>query len=525
MAASQILNKEYRAQVIKDIEGDENLKRKEESLKRFEIYNDRLEKYVYDVLKRDLSTETLSQMRVISSINLCKRIIDEQSSVYTKQPNRMMHDSDEKTDELFGNIYSLGRVNTAMKKANVALNLQDQCAVQVIPKAGRIKIKVLQPHHYDVIPNAADPETADVYILSQYDKSRLFNLVNNTNNVTPQPSAVEYRDSNGINTPIADQNDWQSTRGVYVWWSDAYHFITDRNGDILDPVSMIPIDGIIEEAMLLNPLGKKPFVDIKQDSDGEYWQRYGNATVDFTIDMAIILSDVAEVNRLQGFAQAIISAVEPPKDLKIGPQSLLFLKKSKNADPSAQPSFEFASPSPDLNGSIEVIKTFLSMYLTSKGLDAGVVSATGTGEKYASGLDRLLATIEKFEASADDFALFKWAEREVFELIKGWLNVFSGVSQGGLIEELSGIIPDDVNFGIEFIKPSTDISDKDKLDMIEKRLELGMITKVEAIMKDREVDEEKARMILEDIDESEDESELMRRINNRAADGNREEIA
>lgn len=500
MALHQILDQAYRAHIIKEIESDENIRRKQESLKRYEIYNDRLEEYVYNVLQRDLSAETLDQMRVISSINLCKRITDEQSSIYTKRPNRMIHNSDERTDELFGNIYSMGRVNTAMKKANVAFNLQQQCALQVIPKGGRLKIKVLQPHHYDVLPNHADPEKADVYILSQYDKNRLFDRTHNQNNYTPQPSAVEYRTRDRQNQKIADESDWQANRGTYVWWSDDYHFMTNSDGEILDPETMMPIVGEIEDRFLLNPIGKKPFVDVKEDSDGEYWQRFGNATVDFTIDMALILSDVAEVNRLQGYAQPIISAVEPPKDMKVGPNTIMFLKKSKNAEEAAQPSFEFASPNPDLAGSIEVVKTFLSMYLTSKGLDPAVVTAEGTGARFASGIDRLLSNIEKFEASADDFDLFKWVESEVFRLIKSWLDVFAGVSDGGLMPELSGVIPEDVSFAVEFERPSTEMSEKEKIELIEKKLEMGLMTKVEAVMHLREVDEDKAREILDDIE-------------------------
>lgn len=500
MAVEQILSKAYRAHVIEEIESDENVRRKQESLKRFEIYNDRLEEYVYNVLQRDLSAETLKDMRVISSINLCRRITDEQSSIYNKKPSRILTDSDPRTGELFNNIYSLGRFNTAMKKANVAFNLQDQCALQLIPKSGRLKLKVLQPHHYDVIPNSNDPEKADAYILSQYDKNRLLDRVDNQNNQTPQSSAVEYRTRDRQNQAIADEQDWSENRGTYVWWTDLFHFMTDSNGDILDPLTGAPIEGPIDPSTLLNPLQKLPFIDIKEDSDGEYWQRYGNATVDFSIDMAMILSDVAEVNRLQGFAQPIISATEPPKDMKIGPNTVLFLKKSKNAEASAQPQFEFASPNPDLQGSIDVVRTMLSMYLTSKGLDPAVVTADGTSTRFASGIDRLLSNIEKFEASADDFSLFKWVEGEIFRLVKLWLDAFSGVSEGGLIEELSGIIPDDIGFDIEFEKPGTQVSEKEKLEAIEKKLELGLISKVEALMKLRDVDENKAREILEDIE-------------------------
>ena len=500
MASNQILSKGYRSQIIKEIESDENLKRKQESLKRYEVYNDRLEEYIYSILRKELSAETVDDMRVISSINLCKRIINEQSSIYNRKPERMIHNSDDKTEELFNNIYTLGRFNTSLKRANVAFNLQDQCALQVIPKGGRLKLKVLQPHHYDVIPNLSDPEKADVYILSQYDKENLFSQTDNRNNSSPQPSAIEYRNKDNQNQVIADEGDWQGLRGTYVWWSDEYHFSTDRNGDILNPVTMQPMLGEIDVNTLINPIGRSPFVDIKEDSDGEYWQRFGNATVDFAIQMSIILSDVTEVNRLQGFAQPIVSALEPPVDMKIGANTILFLKKSANADVGEQPSFEFASPNPDLQGSIEVVKTLLSMFLTSKGLDPAVVSAEGTNARYSSGVDRLLSNIEKFEASQDDFELFKWVEKEVFVIVKMWLDTFSGVSVGGLMDELSGIIPNDVSFDIKFDKPMAQISESDKIDLLAKKLDLGIISKLEAIMSAREVDEDKAREIMEDID-------------------------
>lgn len=501
MGAGLILDHEYRKHVIEQIESDENYKRKQESLKRYEIYRGRLEPYVYNVLQRNLSSETLDQMRVISSINVTKRIVDEESSIYMKRPDRMVHNSDDKTDELVGNIYSICRVNTALKKANAMLNLQEQCCLQVVPKGGKLKVKVLQPHHYDVIP-AADPEDAAVYILSQYDKDKLFDRVGNQNNHAPQPSAVEYRDDDRMNQSIGDAGDWMQSRGTYVWWSDLYHFSTDSDGNIINPETGVPFEGAFDERLILNPLGRKPFIDVKQDSDGEYWQRYANSTVDFAIDLALIISDIAETLRLQGFGQAVISATEPPVDMKIGPNTTLFLKKSKNADPGAQPQFEFVSPNPDLNGSIEVLNAMVSLFLTSKGQDAGTVTSEGaSAQRFSSALDRLLASIEKFEASEDDFSLFKWVEAELFELFKDWLELFSGVSDGGLMSDLSGIIPEDVSFDVQFQKPNTEITDKEKYLYLMQKVDDGAMTMVELIMQDRDVDEDKAREILENIAE------------------------
>ena len=57
------------------------------------------------------------------------------------------------------------------------------------------------------------------------------------------------------------------------------------------------------------------------------------------------------------------------------------------------------------------------------------------------------------------------------------------------------------SFAVQFSEPQAHMSDDQKLDNIQKRLDMGLITKVEAIMKDRDVDEDKAREILENIDD------------------------
>lgn len=512
MAADQILDPNYRALIIQDIEGDENRRRKQESLKRWEIYKDRLEPYLYSILQNQMGVETTQdlKMRVISSINLCRRIIDEQSSIYNKRPVRALADSDEKTDELFAEVYNIGRFNTSFKQANILFNLMDQCSIQIIPKSGKLRAKVLAPHHYDVIPNDMNPEVAEVYILSQFDKDNgLFNIVENSNNVTPQSSAVEYRNNDGINQPIGDSQDWKASRKKYVWWSENFHFMTDDKGNVLDKNTGRPMERGFDEngeradisvEDILNPIQKLPFVDVKEETDGEYWQRYGNSTVDFTQDMGLILSDVAEVNRLQGYAVPIIAALEKPATLNYGPTGAIFLKKKKGGEAGEQPEFSFASPNPDLSGSIEMVKMFLAVFLTSKGLDPSVVAADASGAKFSSGIERLLSNIEKFEASQDDFDLFKSVETDVFKLVKCWLGAFQGVTDGSLIDELTGIIPEDVKMNVEFLKPMAQISDTDQIAVLEKKLDLGLITKLEAIMKDREIDEDAARDILEQIE-------------------------
>ena len=432
--SGNILDIEYRKKIIQEINSDENIARKQESLKRYEIYHDRKEPYLINKLARMYDASTVKEMRILSSINLTKVITDNQSEIYVNDPLRsFMYASDDDIERL-PLIYSDMKVDTSLTKANVYYNLMNQCTIQIIPKNGRLKMRVLAPHQYDVIPDPTSPEDGRVYITSQLDRDKLFNRAVQANNIV--------NTSNGSNQDVGDTDDWRGAAGIYAWWSDDYNFITDGKGYILNNKTYQRLEAIeVEE--ILNPIGKLPFVDVSGDKDNEYWVRYGNSTVDFDMDIALTISDTLDVNAMQGFAQAIISAMNAPSELKMGPRKVLFLKKDKNADPSAQPNFEFASPNPDLASSINLIKTLISLFLTSKKQDPATVNGDSASVKYASGLDRMLAQISKFEASKEDFDVFKWVEIEVYNIIRLWLNAFAGVTDGGLLDNYDGSISDD----------------------------------------------------------------------------------
>jgi hypothetical protein len=203
---------------------------------------------------------------------------------------------------------------------------------------------------------------------------------------------------------------------------------------------------------------------------------------------------------MQGWSQAIISSVEVPKDLTIGPRRGLWLKLNPNDTEATRPSFEFASPNPDLGSSLQLIENYLSLFLTSEGLSPSVVNSQGKTDVASSGLDRWLKMLEKFEASQDDVSLYERVEKDLFKIIKAWNNAFANVTEGGFLPELSGtLIPDDADVSVKFYKPQMLTSDDEKLTTIQKRLDMGLISQLEAIEADRGVDRERAEEILEEI--------------------------
>ena len=141
--------------------------------------------------------------------------------------------------------------------------------------------------------------------------------------------------------------------------------------------------------------------------DFEYWVREVHNVVPFTIDLGVHISDTSDINRLQGYSQSVISSVDQPSVQNLGPHRSLWLQQDPNSD--VQPTFQFVSPSPDLNASIKLLETYINLFLTSNGIYPKTVSGTADAPRFGSGLERLLAMIEKFEATKDDITLFRWA--------------------------------------------------------------------------------------------------------------------
>lgn len=81
----QILDEGFRKSVIKEILSPENVGRKKESFKRYEIYKDKARKYVIESLTAEgLGEETLKQMENrAANISICRKVINKLARTYS----------------------------------------------------------------------------------------------------------------------------------------------------------------------------------------------------------------------------------------------------------------------------------------------------------------------------------------------------------------------------------------------------------------------------------------------------------
>lgn len=504
-----ILLADVRKKIIADIKGDENRKRKNESLRRYDIYRKRQAQYIKEQLIREYSQTTVNEMRVISSINLGPRIVDKMASLYQDEPERIFttrsgRKLSEQELKQIDELYKTDATDEKLKKSNRYYKLQQQAALQIIPREGIIQTRVLMPHHYDVIPSDGNPEVAEGYIINVYDRSLLYNQVQTTEdggtNYLPQTVA------DGINQIIADPNDDQSAAGNrYIWWTKDYNFVTDGRGNIVnDQGQLVAITTQEQLTAISNPIGKLPFVDIACGKEYEFWVRQGNDIIDFALDFSVLLSDTAEINKRQGYSQAVIYSQEPPKDMLVGPNRVLHIKQNKDSE--LQPKFEWSNPAPDMQSALALLETYLSLFLTSQGLDPKTISGKGEGQKYTSGFDRLLAMIEMFEASKDDMAVYRRVEQQALDIKVLWSNLLQGATIKGGVEPLkpelqTAKLPEDLVVTVQYQHPEATQAKSEVEDSQIKLLESRLTTRKRAVMAIHGVDESTAEALIEEIDE------------------------
>ena len=482
-----------RLQLIKDIDSTENKGRKYESLRQTEIFNDRIFDHVYERLIRRSNERTVLEMPIVSSINLARRIAKQEASIYRQPPERDYSELSDDQMETMTRIYEDMGIDAKLLASNESFKLQNQNHVMLVPKDGKLVMRVLRNHHLDSIDDPMNPEKPIGYVISQIDKNEVRrNRRSNQGGVSSRGRYDSWTDQEGDFTDqsIGDDDDWIKKRQRFAVWTDELNFIMNGKGEILSGDD------------IANPIGMVPIVDISIEKDFEYWVRQGDSLTEFTIEYNALMSDVSQVVRMQGYAQAFLVAKDDliPKNVQIGPNFLLKLPVEEGS--TVQPQFGYANPGADLAGSINFAETVLSTFLTSRGLDPTVVSGSGQVNKASSGIERLLMMIESFEASRSDFDSYNKAEKVIYEIVKAWHNVSLGTD---LLESKyqSANISEDSELMISFGGPEMIKSENERIDAWMKRIEAGEATVVDMVMDMRGVTKEQALEILKENQEVE----------------------
>ena len=172
-------------------------------------------------------------------------------------------------------------------------------------------------------------------------------------------------------------------------------------------------------------------------------------------------------------------------------------------NPDQQVDFSFASPQSNISEISDANDRFLNYFITSEGLGGDVVNSTGETKTATSGIDRFLQAIQKIEAHQDDYEAFRCVEQDIYRIVKAWIKVLNGSDKLDSKYQVPNI-SEDSELEIEFYRPEMMQTETEKVTNIERKLDLGLMSKKEAIMELRDLSNaDEALDILKQI-ESED---------------------
>jgi len=240
-----LMNIGDRQRLVEQIKSSENTQRRAMSLKQTEIYNDRILQHVWEKIARRFSVDSARRMPIVSSINLARRIVKAEASIYKQHPEREYTDLTPQQEEAIELIYKDGSADSKMLRSNESFKLQNQNHVMLVPKGGKLVWRVLRNHHVDKIDDTTDPETAHGYVISSMEKDM---LLENHKRDTDTNSGYrgrfdQYLDNNSdrTNENIGDPEDYKTAANRFVVWArpdndrgyPALNFIMNERGEVL----------------------------------------------------------------------------------------------------------------------------------------------------------------------------------------------------------------------------------------------------------------------------------------------------
>lgn len=491
---------EDRIKLIQSIKSENTKSRKQYAFKSSETQGGRFKQYVKEHLQSQFFTDSVREMPIIASINIQKAVVAKKATIYKRPPKRNWTGISDDQKQTLTRIYRHMQADKKLNTANQNYCYQDQTIGMIVPKNGKYVMRIFKMHQVDAIPDYDDPETARGYIISAFDRTDFLIPFSERPEVDTatgfRPRSLRSSSNREQKNEVADEWQFKKYTEKYIVWDYDYHFLCNGLGEVLDPETGEPSN----EVDITNPLGGTlPFFEVAKDKDFEFFVRPSNILTDFTIEFNSALSDLQNTMKMNGYAVGVLKAPSElqPEGQVIGAAMLL---KLPTDNPEAVVDFQFVSPNANIGEISSAIDRFLNYFTTSEGLGSEVINSGGDVRQFSSGLDRFISMINRIEAHQDDYEKFRDAENKIYEIIKAWNNVLMGSNQIGNEFKL-GSIPDDSEVDIAFYQPEVIQTEAEKLDVIDKKLGLGLISQIEAIMHDRGItDIDEAKKLKEEID-------------------------
>lgn len=481
---SQLLDKDFRKKIIEQINSPANTYRKSQALRAYEILNGQTKKWVIESLRTEFDESTVAQMKNrATNISILRKVVSKLANTYTSGVTRK---AEEGTDQkALDDTIAAIRMDVVQEKADKYLELSRLALVSCIPtcnykesqESGTEKFdlypKVIPSHLYDVIEDEDNPEIPRVVIFTEFvlaeTDSKNYAGVGTDGRVNGETVGYTTNDGKVLSEPPVEFN------RRYVFWSDRLHFTCDEDGEIIE-------ESGLQAGDLKNPIEELPFVFYLQDQDGCFYPMNWEDRVDGSIHINVALTDMFCIAMVQGWGQPVLVGSKLPERVVGGPHNAINLK-AENGEP--EPKFYYASSNPPLDQWMRMVELDVALYLSTNNLSPTTVAAKLDVQSFPSGVAMM---IERAESTADiqkKHKIFQDGEPQTVRKVSLWKQVLS--PSNALTEKfqkLPDMNPDTVKFITQFIPPKAVVSEKEQMEVLKARKDLGLDTIVGLLMRD-----------------------------------------
>lgn len=495
---SELLDQAKRAQILQEITNQENVDRRKRMKTRYDIYKDKTKQYVLERLRRlKLKEETITMMDLHSAnVSIAKKIVNKKAKTYAGGASRTIVDGNGKAADDGVNIpqasFDLAADllcwNDNMRKSDRYLELFRNSALQLVPVPDdldpntlepltyKLIMRVLAPWQYDVIEDYNDREKPMVYILSDFWEEDQLRGGVSEDIAGRHPRGTQFRSGgDNIDQAIAD-NPSDANKGEarrrFIWWSENYHFTTDAKGAIIEQ----PDGGE-------NPIEMLPFVNLAQGQDGQFWAEGGSDIIEGSILINMLLTDMFTTMYIQGYGQMVMIGKQISKrEFQVGPNQVLLLDHDDNDDPP--PSVNIVHADPRVGDRMNAIEQYVALMLSTNDLAPSTVAGKLDARNAPSGIAMIIEQSEVVSSIEDKQNYFADIEAKAYEILKAWNNLYQNF--GGFNDYWAevGSMADDSELTIEYNQIKPIVSEREHLEALEKRKNLGINSLVDLIMID-----------------------------------------
>ena len=446
-----ISREDHARRIVLEIDNEQNRKRRRGAWIANQCKEGNQKEYVTKRLAA-LYPETSSKFRV-GDISIVKKVNTKQSKAYKNPPIRKAEDDTE--TESLTDIYKKYKFNKVLKEFDSIYNLHKYAALWLTwqnpeernAEDGRYVLHALAPYEFDIVRDQVSGEPI-IFILNYPDQ-----------NVTRQAGG-----SDGQEQTIAEsQSDTSANSRIYsMWTKDTFVKIqvTRAEGHGNHTAEKM---SIVFQDKKENPIGRLPITYLQKDTAIDY--PIANNLADQSIEWNVAFSDLKTASSTQGHGQLVIGHPEGQKmkQVHMGMHTAISLPQSKK--PDAKPTTaEYISASPDLSGQLDVLKFDMINILDDHGIKAKS-TIEGNTESFASGFSKLVSEADVQDLIEDNQSTYgEDVEPDLFLNVKAHEEAMNQTT-----------FAKTEDIAVHFEKPKVLISDKETLDNIKQREELGTL--------------------------------------------------